>query len=68
MDRDKRWSVQKVYNALVLNEGNLSNNATQTIEALYNEGVTDEFIEPIVVTDEMDKLNQDFRRRCSVVF
>ena len=53
MDRDKRWErVQKVYNALVLNEGNLSNNATQTIEALYNEGVTDEFIEPIVVTDE----------------
>ena len=35
MDKNKHWErVQKVYNALVLNEGNLNNNTTPNIEAL----------------------------------
>lgn len=50
MDRDKRWErVQLAYNLLVKGEGTMAASATEGIEASYAEGVTDEFIKPIVV-------------------
>ncbi|WP_121908128.1 2,3-bisphosphoglycerate-independent phosphoglycerate mutase [Ulvibacter antarcticus] len=52
MDRDKRWErVKKVYDLLVFGKGSFSKNAVESIEASYAEGVTDEFIEPIVLTE-----------------
>lgn len=52
MDRDKRWErVERAFNAIVLGEGTHSNNALAAIQASYDKGVTDEFIEPIVMTD-----------------
>lgn len=51
MDRDKRWErVQLAYDLLVKGEGTKATSATDAIEASYNEGVTDEFIKPIVIT------------------
>lgn len=51
MDRDKRWErVQLAYDLLVKGEGTKATSATDAIEASYNEGVTDEFIRPIVIT------------------
>jgi 2,3-bisphosphoglycerate-independent phosphoglycerate mutase len=56
MDRDKRWErVQLAYNALVHGQGKLSSNATQSIQESYDTGVTDEFIKPIVMTDENEQ-------------
>ncbi|WP_046743636.1 2,3-bisphosphoglycerate-independent phosphoglycerate mutase [Kordia zhangzhouensis] len=53
MDRDKRWErVQLAYNALVHGQGTLSKNATQSIQESYEAGITDEFITPIVLTDD----------------
>ncbi len=53
MDRDKRWErIQLAYNALVKGEGSMSKNAEECIQASYNEGVTDEFIKPIIMVDE----------------
>lgn len=53
MDRDKRWErIQLAYNALVKGEGSMSKNAEECIQASYNEGVTDEFIKPIIIVDE----------------
>ncbi len=53
MDRDKRWErVEKAYAAMVLGKGNKSTNALQSIEASYQNNITDEFIEPIVLTDQ----------------
>ena len=52
MDRDKRWErVQLAYNALVNGTGTATQDVLTAVKASYAEGVTDEFIKPIVVTD-----------------
>lgn len=52
MDRDKRWErIKLVYDALVNGIGELSNNATQSIKKSYKNDITDEFIKPIIMTD-----------------
>ncbi len=49
MDRDKRWErVKLAYDALVNGEGTKSNNIIKSIEESYENGVTDEFIKPII--------------------
>ena len=51
MDRDKRWERVKVgYDQLVLGEGKQSDDMVAAILESYDEGVTDEFIKPIVNT------------------
>ena len=50
MDRDKRWErLEKAYRALTLGEGKRAENAAAAIQASYDEGVTDEFVLPIVL-------------------
>ncbi|MBO8453142.1 MAG: phosphoglycerate mutase (2,3-diphosphoglycerate-independent), partial [Bacteroidetes bacterium] len=52
MDRDKRWErVKLAYDLLVKGEGAKFTSATEGIQASYDEGVTDEFIKPVSVTD-----------------
>lgn len=52
MDRDKRWErVKKAYDVMVRAEGERSRNVTETMQRQYDQGITDEFIEPIVMTD-----------------
>lgn len=49
MDRDKRWErLQKGYDAIVRGLGVESADAVAAVEASYAEGVTDEFVEPVV--------------------
>ena len=49
MDRDKRWNrIKLAYDQLVDGQGKQSDNMTQAIQESYDEGVTDEFIKPIV--------------------
>lgn len=56
MDRDQRWERTKLaYDLLVNGQGMHSTNATENIQASYNDGITDEFIKPIVVVDENDR-------------
>ncbi|WKW47461.1 2,3-bisphosphoglycerate-independent phosphoglycerate mutase [Myroides sp. JBRI-B21084] len=56
MDRDKRWDrVQKAYNLLVNGLGTYSHNAFHSITENYNNNITDEFIEPIVMVDTNNK-------------
>lgn len=53
MDRDKRWErVKQAYDLLTKGEGTATTNAIAAVQASYEEGVTDEFIKPIVVTKE----------------
>ena len=53
MDRDHRWErIQKAYALMVHGNGKPSNNVVKAIEESYEEGVTDEFIEPISIVDE----------------
>ncbi len=52
MDRDKRWErVKKAYDVMVNNVGTASDDVESTIQKSYEEGITDEFIEPIVMVD-----------------
>lgn len=52
MDRDKRWErTKKAYDLLVHGKGNPSQNALESIQKSYANGITDEFIEPIVLTE-----------------
>jgi 2,3-bisphosphoglycerate-independent phosphoglycerate mutase len=50
MDRDQRWErTQRAYDALVAGVGTEVTDPIAAVEASYEAGVTDEFIEPIVV-------------------
>ncbi|GGF34734.1 2,3-bisphosphoglycerate-independent phosphoglycerate mutase [Echinicola rosea] len=56
MDRDKRWErVKLAYDAMVLGEGEKSKDILAAIKKSYSNGVTDEFIRPIVQVDENGK-------------
>jgi 2,3-bisphosphoglycerate-independent phosphoglycerate mutase len=49
MDRDKRWErVKMAYDALVNGIGKHAENVLKAVEESYAEGITDEFIKPII--------------------
>ena len=53
MDRDLRWDrTQKAYFALTKGQGKLIKMCEESIDSSYNEGKTDEFIEPALVSDD----------------
>jgi 2,3-bisphosphoglycerate-independent phosphoglycerate mutase len=53
MDRDKRWErIKLAYDAMVNNKGVMSTNATESIESNYQQGITDEFLKPIIMVDK----------------
>ncbi len=53
MDRDKRWERVKVaYDALVNGVGEHASDMVEAVQKSYDEGVTDEFIKPVVHIDE----------------
>ena len=52
MDRDKRWErVKLAYDAMVHGTGTPTQDPLTAVKASYAEGVTDEFIKPIIVTN-----------------
>ncbi|RXG26837.1 2,3-bisphosphoglycerate-independent phosphoglycerate mutase [Leeuwenhoekiella marinoflava] len=52
MDRDTRWErVKKAYDAAVKGVGTKTTDPVSVIKASYKDGVTDEFLEPIIVTE-----------------
>lgn len=56
MDRDARWErVAKAYNLLVKGEGTRSSNALDSIHESYANGITDEFIEPIAIVNDLNQ-------------
>ena len=53
MDRDKRWERVKIaYDMLVSGIGKKATSPLRAIEDSYNEGITDEFIKPVVITGD----------------
>jgi 2,3-bisphosphoglycerate-independent phosphoglycerate mutase len=52
MDRDKRWDrTQRAFDAIVLGQGEKANDPIAAISSSYERGITDEFIEPVVLRD-----------------
>ncbi|MBN2666228.1 MAG: 2,3-bisphosphoglycerate-independent phosphoglycerate mutase [Bacteroidales bacterium] len=53
MDRDKRWErVKTAYDLIVGGEGKQTRDILDAIQKSYDDGVTDEFMNPIAVVDE----------------
>ncbi len=53
MDRDKRWERVKVgYDLMISGIGEKSTDIIESMQKSYDNGVTDEFIKPIVMVDE----------------
>src|ERR1041385_1812931 len=53
MDRDKRWErIERAYKMLIDGEGERATDPIDAIHKSYERKITDEFVEPIVVTRE----------------
>jgi 2,3-bisphosphoglycerate-independent phosphoglycerate mutase len=53
MDRDKRWErIREAYSMLVHGQGKVTTDVVTAIQESYDQGVTDEFVKPIVVVDD----------------
>jgi 2,3-bisphosphoglycerate-independent phosphoglycerate mutase len=64
MDRDNRWErVERAYAAMVYGEGKENSNPVEAINESYANGVTDEFIEPIVTVK-----GAEIRENDSIIF
>ena len=69
MDRDQRWDRTEIaYNALTLGEGVRSNNPVTAIQESYSRNETDEFIKPIIITDESGHPHGLINDNDSVIF
>ncbi|MEL0308212.1 MAG: 2,3-bisphosphoglycerate-independent phosphoglycerate mutase, partial [Flavobacteriaceae bacterium] len=69
MDRDQRWERVKIaYDAIVKAEGNQTKNIVREIEASYENGVTDEFIMPIIKVDEQGNTIGSIKEKDVVLF
>jgi 2,3-bisphosphoglycerate-independent phosphoglycerate mutase len=52
MDRDQRWErTQRAFDAIVLGEGARAEDPLAAVRRSYEAGITDEFIEPVVIAD-----------------
>lgn len=59
MDRDKRWDrLKKCYDVIVNNTGNKCDDYKKYITDSYEKGITDEFIEPVII-DESGKIEEN---------
>lgn len=53
MDRDKRWQrTERAYRAMVERQGKQASTPSEAIASSYADGVTDEFIEPTIITQQ----------------
>ncbi len=69
MDRDNRWErIKEAYDALTLGEGSKATQACRAIEESYAAGDTDEFIKPIVITNEAGEPLTTVKDGDSVIF
>jgi 2,3-bisphosphoglycerate-independent phosphoglycerate mutase len=69
MDRDKRWErVKLAYDLLVHGTGTKTQDVLQNIEESYAAGVTDEFIQPIVVVNAQQQPLAQIKENDVVIF
>ncbi|MCR5476343.1 MAG: 2,3-bisphosphoglycerate-independent phosphoglycerate mutase [Lachnospiraceae bacterium] len=69
MDRDNNWDrIQKAYDSLVLGEGVKATDPVQAMQDSYDNGVTDEFVLPTVITDEAGNPVSVVKPNDSVIF
>ncbi|MCP9236104.1 2,3-bisphosphoglycerate-independent phosphoglycerate mutase [Lewinella sp. JB7] len=53
MDRDTRWErIAEAYHAMVNGQGRKTRDVLSAMQAEYDEGTTDEFLHPLILTDD----------------
>ena len=68
MDRDKRWHrIKKAYDLMVHGSGEKTRDVLHSINQSYNNGITDEFIKPIVTVDENNNPISTIKSRDAVI-
>jgi len=68
MDRDKNWERMKLaYDLYTEGKGTPSTDLLKTVKESYNAGVTDEFLQPIVMVDEKGKALATFQENDVVI-
>ncbi len=69
MDRDKRWErTQRAYDAIVSGEGIRASSWEAPVQEAYARKETDEFLQPIVLCDELGKPRATLRDEDAVIF
>lgn len=69
MDRDLRWDrTAKAYACLTRGEGHLVKTPEEAIDISYAQGVTDEFVEPALMTDSAGKPISLIKDNDAVIF
>ena len=69
MDRDNRWErIKLAYDLIVRGYGKKVKNIEIGIQQSYDEGITDEFIKPLVKVDENDESIGDIKKGDVVLF
>lgn len=69
MDRDQRWErIQRAYDLLVSAVGSRTQDPVEAIRESYRRGVTDEFVEPIVVENESGEPTATIQDSDAVIF
>ena len=64
MDRDKRWDrLQRAYDAIACGKAPFAADAADAVQASYDAGVTDEFMEPVICVQDAHLRDND-----SVIF
>jgi len=69
MDRDKRWErIERAYKLLVNGEGERATDPVAAVRKSYERGVTDEFVEPIVMMRDDGKPVGTIQDGDSIIF
>ncbi len=69
MDRDKRWErTERAFNLLVNGDGKRTADPLAAIRQSYERGITDEFVEPVVVTHKNGEPVATIQNGDSVIF
>lgn len=69
MDRDNRWErVALAYDGLVNGNGTKTTDIAATLQENYDNGVTDEFIKPILLADENNEVKATINEDDVVIF
>lgn len=69
MDRDNRWErVKKAYDLVVKGEGEKHTDPTQAVMDSYENGITDEFIDPIILTNDEGETHATISEGDVVIF
>jgi 2,3-bisphosphoglycerate-independent phosphoglycerate mutase len=69
MDRDKRWErIQRAYELLLHGQGERATDPLSAITQAYERGLTDEFVEPVVIVDPSGEPVATIKDEDAVIF